>query len=45
MAAIDACHVKPIQHFGDGKSDELFIFELKKESFWQIPKQKYFLDI
>jgi UDP-N-acetylglucosamine 2-epimerase (hydrolysing) len=37
--------LEPIQHFGDGKSDELFIFELKKESFWQIPKQKYFLDI
>ncbi len=37
--------LEPIQHFGDGKSDELFISELKKESFWQIPKQKYFLDI
>ena len=34
----------PINHYGDGKSDILFINELKKESFWKISKQKYFND-
>ena len=41
----ETLQLEPIQHFGEGKSDELFMCELKKESFWQIPKQKYFLDI
>lgn len=36
--------IEPIRHFGEGKSDVLFMNELKKETFWQIPKQKYFLD-
>ncbi len=36
--------IEPIRHFGEGKSDVLFMHELKKETFWQIPKQKYFLD-
>lgn len=36
--------IEPIRHFGEGKSDVLFMQELKKESFWQIPKQKYFMD-
>lgn len=34
----------PINHYGDGKSDILFINELKKESFWNISKQKFFND-
>jgi UDP-N-acetylglucosamine 2-epimerase (hydrolysing) len=37
--------LEPISHFGDGKSDILFMNELQKESFWQIPKQKFFLDL
>lgn len=37
--------LEPIRHFGEGKSDELFMCELKKETFWQIQKQKYFLDM
>lgn len=34
----------PINHYGDGKSDILFINELKKETFWKISKQKFFND-
>ncbi len=34
----------PINHYGDGKSDILFINELKKEFFWKISKQKFFND-
>lgn len=37
--------IEPISHFGEGKSDILFMNELQKDSFWQIPKQKYFLDM
>ncbi len=47
LNAIDEAYTKnlePIRHFGEGKSDILFMNELKKDSFWQIPKQKYFLD-
>ncbi len=35
---------EPLQHYGEGKSDLLFIEELKKSSFWQISKQKFFND-
>jgi UDP-N-acetylglucosamine 2-epimerase (hydrolysing) len=37
--------IEPIRHFGEGKSDILFMNELEKETFWQIPKQKYFIDL
>ncbi|MBS3912898.1 MAG: UDP-N-acetylglucosamine 2-epimerase (hydrolyzing) [Bacteroidetes bacterium] len=37
--------IETMQHFGDGNSDQLFLAELKKDSFWAIPKQKYFIDL
>lgn len=36
---------KKLNHFGAGNSDELFINELRKKSFWEIPKQKVFVDL
>ncbi|MBL7810758.1 MAG: UDP-N-acetylglucosamine 2-epimerase (hydrolyzing) [Bacteroidetes bacterium] len=36
--------MEPAQLFGEGKSDELFISALRDNRFWEIPKQKYFMD-
>lgn len=35
----------PSMHFGNGKSAELFIKQLKKHQLWNIPCQKQFQDI
>ena len=32
-------------YFGSGNSAELFIQEISKSTFWEIPKQKQFLDV
>jgi len=36
---------KANNYFGSGNSAELFIQELSKSTFWEIPKQKQFYDI
>ena len=36
---------KPINNFGSGNSAELFLNEILKKSFWEIEKQKTFIDI
>ncbi|HEX7358476.1 MAG TPA: UDP-N-acetylglucosamine 2-epimerase, partial [Ignavibacteriaceae bacterium] len=41
----DGVQTDTMQHFGEGNSDQLFLAELKKDSFWAIPKQKYFIDL
>ena len=43
--ALNQEHVDSSFQFGSGNSAQLFIAELSKESFWQIPKQKLFNDI
>ncbi len=35
----------PIQEFGVGKSDDLFISEIEKESLWKVNRQKIFMDL
>ena len=32
-------------YFGSGNSTELFMQEISRSSFWEIPKQKQFLDV
>lgn len=36
---------KKANHFGDGKSDQLFLKILKSDKIWKIPRQKQFNDI
>ena len=36
---------EPSNHFGDGKSAELFLQELRKDSLWATPCQKVFCDL
>ncbi|MES2618295.1 MAG: UDP-N-acetylglucosamine 2-epimerase [Bacteroidota bacterium] len=36
--------VAPIKHFGEGKSDKLFISTLLSPAFWNVSKQKSFID-
>lgn len=36
--------VAPIKHFGEGKSDQLFMSTLLNPAFWNISKQKSFID-
>lgn len=43
--SISEVAIEPAKPFGEGKSDELFMQLLNSEGFWQIPKQKYFLDM
>lgn len=38
-------HSVPSLHFGDGRSAQLFIERLLKESLWQVPRQKQFRDM
>ncbi|TCO06856.1 UDP-N-acetylglucosamine 2-epimerase [Natronoflexus pectinivorans] len=38
-------HIDSSYQFGSGNSAQLFINELSKEAFWDIPKQKLFHDI
>jgi len=36
--------VKPSLHFGKGESARLFMIQLRSAQFWQIPRQKKFID-
>ena len=38
-------HYTPVQEFGNGKSDELFIEIISKNYFWETSKQKVFMDL
>jgi UDP-N-acetylglucosamine 2-epimerase (hydrolysing) len=37
--------IEPNRPFGNGNSDGLFMAEIRKDTFWQIPMQKFFIDL